>query len=74
MMAKDEKSFKTIANWGIIIPALAIITFMLAAIGANSYTFANEGKTVIQAAGGTASIVPYWIKTGFPHGYQVHYL
>ena len=39
---------------------------MLAAIGANSYTFANEGKTVIQAAGGTASIVPYWIKTGFP--------
>ena len=66
MMAKDEKSFKTIANWGIIIPALAIITFMLAAIGANSYTFANEGKTVIQAAGGTASIVPYWIKTGFP--------
>ena len=39
---------------------------MLAAITANSYTFASEGVTVMQAAGGTANIVPYWIKTGFP--------
>ena len=42
MMAKDEKSFKTIEIGVSFIPALAIITFMLAAIGANSYTFANE--------------------------------
>ncbi len=66
MMAKDDKSFKTIASWGVIIPGLAIITFMLAAISANSYTFATEGKTVMQSAGGTANIIPYWIKTGFP--------
>ncbi len=66
MMAKDEKSFKTIARWGVIIPGLAIVTFMLAAISANSYTFATDGVTVAQAAGGTAGIVPYWIKTGFP--------
>ena len=45
MMAKDEKSFKTIARWGVIIPGLAIVTFMLAAISANSYTFATEGVT-----------------------------
>jgi SSS family solute:Na+ symporter len=66
MLAKDEDSFKTIARWGIIIPGLAIVTFMLAAISANSYTFSTEGVTVAQAAGGTAGIVPYWIKTGFP--------
>ena len=66
MMAKDEKSFKTIARWGVVIPGLAIVTFMLAAISANSYTFATDGVTVAQAAGGTAGIVPYWIKTGFP--------
>jgi SSS family solute:Na+ symporter len=66
MMAKDEGSFKVIARWGVVIPALAIVTFMLAAIAANSYTFVTEGKTAIQAAGGTASIVPYWIATGFP--------
>ena len=53
---------------GVSLFQLAIITFMLAAIGANSYTFANEGKTVIQAAGGTASIVPLLIKTGFRMG------
>ena len=67
MMAKDEKSFKTIARWGVIIPGLAIVTFMLAAISANSYTFATEGITVSQASGGgTANVIPYWIKEGFP--------
>ena len=66
-MAKKMKRVLKLLQIGVSLwSALAIITFMLAAIGANSYTFANEGKTVIQAAGGTASIVPYWIKTGFP--------
>ena len=66
MMAKSDKSFRTIASWGVVIPALALTTFCVAAVTANSYTFATEGKTVIQAAGGTANIIPYWIKTGFP--------
>ena len=66
MLAKDADSFPSIARWGIVIPALAIISFMLAAITANSYTYATDGVTVMQAAGGTANIVPYWIKTGFP--------
>jgi SSS family solute:Na+ symporter len=65
MMAKDESSFKSIARYGMIIPGLVIVTFMLAAISANAYTYSTEGITVAQAAGGTAGIIPYWIKTGF---------
>ena len=65
MMAKDETSFKSIARYGMIIPGLVIVTFMLAAISANAYTYSTEGITVAQAAGGTAGIIPYWIKTGF---------
>ena len=66
MLAKNAESFPSIARWGVVIPTLAILSFMIAAISANSYTFATEGVTVMQAAGGTANIVPYWIKTGFP--------
>jgi len=66
MLAKDSASFPTIARWGVVIPTLAIASFMVAAISANSYTYATEGTTVMQAAGGTANVIPYWIKTGFP--------
>lgn len=66
MLAKNQKSFKSIAVWSMITTCVMLAGFSVTGVVANNFYWVNHGQSAVSVAGGTANVIPMFLNSGFP--------